>query len=96
METTTERLYYVNALMPPQITPPPLEEVSGDVSFGPFDAAKTYIAKHLPDYVTLPGGQDYGPRKFAGRLAQWRRFEAINQAAQLGAVVWVREDIGTT
>jgi len=56
--------------------------IVGGFSFGPFDAAKRYALTRLPTYSVLGGGT-----AFPGG----HRFEAVDQAEQIGAFIYVRE-----
>lgn len=63
-------------------------------SAGAFDAAKRYAADKLPSYEVIPGGT--GQRAHVdddGKVYKVMRFEAVDHAAQMGAVLWVYEPL---
>ena len=85
-----KRIYSVSASIAPDLPQPSALSVAGSFAFGPFNAAQAYADKMLPGYEAIPGGRVERPNLY--------RFEAINHAQQLGAVIWVRSgvDFGNT
>lgn len=77
------RQYKVHAQVSPTIDAPAPEVIRGNFSFGAFDAVKKYCADNLPGYQAIPGGVAYGDG--------FRRFDAVNHDAGLGASIWVKE-----
>ncbi len=78
------RSYKISCRLAPQIPNAFPCTVSGNFSFGSYDAAKKYAADNLPGYEVIPGGVPY---------PNGRRFEAINHASQLGADIYVTETV---
>lgn len=79
----TTRSYTVSPWLAPGLPVPAAATQTGGVSFGALDAARQYAAAHLPGYDVIPHALEHAP-------GLWR-VSAVNQAAQLGAVLWVRE-----
>lgn len=77
------RTFTVVANVAPGMPKPPGKEVSGAFSFGALDAARNYATEHLPGYDVIPGGLQIS-------IGQWR-FEAVNNGANLAAVLFVNE-----
>lgn len=78
-----QRKFTISANVAPGMPKPPKKEVSGTFSFGAFNAACHYAREHLPGYNVIPGGVQIS-------IAQWR-FEAVNNDANLGAVLFLSE-----
>ena len=77
------RTFWVSANVAPSHQKPPREKVTGSFAFGAFNAAREYAKTRLPTYEVIPGGVQLGITEY--------RFEAIDQEAQLGAVLFVEE-----
>lgn len=58
------------------------EDIEGSFSFGSFDAAKQYAAKHLPGYECVPYGTSYSLILV--------RVTAINHETQHAEYIWVQ------
>lgn len=78
------RRFTVAARCAPNMQAPEAAEISGGFSFGAFNAACEYARERLPAFDVVGGRLE----SFGACL--WR-FEAVNLAAQTGAVLWVRE-----
>lgn len=78
-----QRVYSISASAAPGVLTHAKGVVEGSFSFGALDAAKKWAQDNLPAYQVIPGGIFVQSGE--------RRFEAIDHDAQLGAVIYVRE-----
>lgn len=63
--------------------------------FGPRTAAKVYVGHFLQGYELTGHGHEYSASEREGRLVRLWKFESVDYEAQMGAPVWVLEDIGS-
>lgn len=90
MKSRSLRIKVITAQGEPQIDPQTIET---KLFKSIFDTIRVFLAKELPTYMVIPGGCNYPTQERGDKLYSCIRFEAIHQPKQLGATIWVWEEL---
>ena len=84
------RKYSVSSWLAPGLTSPD-DTIAGGPTVAPIDAARRYVSTHLPGYRVISCRYEKAQETERHGLHSLYRAECINDEAQLGATLWVRE-----